>query len=142
MLQQTPALNCTTIPVTDITTITREHPELHHRLWPPRKTACNLCLLSNHHPPAVRTWLFPAPRATFSTSQGSYRRGHVTPPPIPDTWAENFESFERTNLMRETNGSFDSCNSCKRLGTTCLHQWHESKLPFVSHIEFCLFETF
>ena len=38
--------------------------------------------------------------------------------------------------MRETNGNFDSCNSCKRLGTSRLHEWHESKFPFVSRIEF------
>ena len=25
----------------------------------------------------------------------------------PDTWAERFESFERKNLIRETNGNFD-----------------------------------
>ena len=29
-----------------------------------------------------------------------------------DTWAEKFESFERINSIRETNGNFDSCNSC------------------------------
>ena len=39
-----------------------------------------------------------------------------------DTWAEKFESFERINSIRETNGSFDSCNSCKRLGTSRLHK--------------------
>ena len=38
--------------------------------------------------------------------------------------------------MRETNGNFDSCNSCKRLGTSGLHELHESKFPFVSRIEF------
>ena len=38
--------------------------------------------------------------------------------------------------MRETNGNFDSCNSCKRLGTSRLHELHESKFPFVSRIEF------
>ena len=43
------------------------------------------------------------------------------PPPIvgtlstPDTWAEKLESLERINSIRETNGNFDSCNSCKRL---------------------------
>ena len=54
----------------------------------------------------------------------------------PDTWAEKFESFERINSIRETNGNFDSCNSCKRLGTSRLHELHESKFPFVSRIEF------
>ena len=29
-------------------------------------------------------------------------------------------SFERINSLRETNGNFDSCNSCKRLGTSRL----------------------
>ena len=36
--------------------------------------------------------------------------------------------------MREPNGSFDSCNSCKRLPSR-LHELHESRLPFVSGIE-------
>ena len=38
--------------------------------------------------------------------------------------------------MRETNGNFDSCNSCKRLGTSRLHELDEPKFPFVSRIEF------
>ena len=54
----------------------------------------------------------------------------------PYTWTEKFESFERINSIRETNGNFDSCNSCKRLGTSRLHELHESKFPFVSRIEF------
>ena len=53
-----------------------------------------------------------------------------------DTWAEKFESFERINSIRETNGNFDSCNSCKRLVLSRLHELHESKFPFVSRIEF------
>ena len=52
------------------------------------------------------------------------------------TWAEKFGSFERINSIRETNGNFDLCNSCKRLGTSRLHELHESKFPFVSRIEF------
>ena len=36
----------------------------------------------------------------------------------------------------ETNGNFDSCNSCNLLGTSRLHELHESKFPFVSRIEF------
>ena len=47
----------------------------------------------------------------------------------PDTWAEKSESFEQINLIRETNGNFHSCNSCKRLGL-------ETKFLFVSRIEF------
>ena len=54
----------------------------------------------------------------------------------PYTWAEKFESFERINSIRETNGNFDSCNSCKRLVSSRLHELHESKFPFVSRIEF------
>ena len=38
--------------------------------------------------------------------------------------------------MRETNGSFDSCNSCKRLVSSRLHELHKSNIPFVSRIEF------
>ena len=49
---------------------------------------------------------------------------------------EKFESFERINSIRETNGNFDSCNSCKRLVPSRLHELHESKFPFVSRIEF------
>ena len=40
--------------------------------------------------------------------------------------------------MRETNGNFDSCNSCKRLVPSRLHELYESKFPFVSRIEFIL----
>ena len=34
----------------------------------------------------------------------------------PDTWVEKFESLERINSIGESNRSFDSCNSRKRLG--------------------------
>ena len=50
--------------------------------------------------------------------------------------SRKFESFERTNSIREANGSFDSCNTCKRLVHSRLHELHEFKLPFVSRIEF------
>ena len=52
------------------------------------------------------------------------------------TWAEKFESFERINSIRETNGNIDSCNSCKRLVPSRLHELHEPKFPFVSRIQF------
>ena len=39
------------------------------------------------------------------------------------------------NLIRETNGNFDPCNSCKRL-TSRLHELYELKIPFASRIEF------
>ena len=58
------------------------------------------------------------------------------PSPTPYTWAEKSESFERINSIRETNGNFDSCNSCKRLVPSRLHELHESKFTFVSRIEF------
>ena len=68
------------------------------------------------------------------------RQGQVplTDAPLCDTYtcAEKFESFERINSIRETNGNFDSCNSCKRLVPSRLHELHESKFPFVSRIEF------
>ena len=37
--------------------------------------------------------------------------------------------------MRVTNGNFDSCNSCKRLVPSRLHELYESKFPFVTRIE-------
>ena len=46
------------------------------------------------------------------------------------------ENLELTNSIRETSGSFDSCNSCKQVGTSRLHELHESKPLFVSRIEF------
>ena len=76
-----------------------------------------------------------SPGMTAALSLGvcfSRRRRTVT----PYTWAEKFESFERINSIRETNGNFDSCNSCKRLVPSRLHELHESKFPFVSRIEF------
>ena len=39
----------------------------------------------------------------------------------PDTWAEKLKCFARINSIRKTNRNFDSCNSCKRLGTSRLH---------------------
>ena len=36
----------------------------------------------------------------------------------------------------ETNGSFDTCNTCKRLVPSRLYEIHVSNLPFVSRIEF------
>ena len=49
---------------------------------------------------------------------------------------KKIESFEQINSIRVPDESFDSCNSCKRLGTSRLHESHVSKLPFVSRIEF------
>ena len=53
-----------------------------------------------------------------------------------DTGAEKFRSLERIHLICEISGSFDSCDSCKRLVPSRLHESHESKLPFVSRIKF------
>ena len=46
------------------------------------------------------------------------------------------ESLERINSIRETDGSFGSCNSSKWLGSSRLHELHVSKFPFVPRIEF------
>ena len=54
----------------------------------------------------------------------------------PDTWTEKCEGFERMNSIRVTNGNFDSYNSCKRLVPSRSHELHESKVPFVTRIEF------
>ena len=54
----------------------------------------------------------------------------------PDTRADKFGSFERIISILETNGNFNSCNSCKRLVPSRLHEYHELKFPFVSRIEF------
>ena len=104
-------------------------------------------------------WVFPRPRCRqpTPTSRARHRSQPTQPlhpadrragdpsPSLPGRegasltsylWAEKFESFERINSIPETNGNFDSCISCKRLGTSRLHELHESKSPFVSRIEF------
>ena len=42
----------------------------------------------------------------------------------------------RINSMHETNENFDSYNSCKWLVLSRIHELHESKMSFVSRIEF------
>ena len=61
---------------------------------------------------------------------GSHRTGRRTTRPIwtdlrrrgvltPDTYmSRKIRSVERINSIRETNGNFNSCSSCKRLGTS------------------------
>ena len=49
---------------------------------------------------------------------------------------KKFESFEPINSIRVTNRNFDSCNSCKRLVSSRLHELHDSKFLFVTRIEF------
>ena len=44
--------------------------------------------------------------------------------------------FRTDKFDSETNGNFDSSNSCKRLGTSRLYELLESKFSFVSRIEF------
>ena len=55
------------------------------------------------------------------------------------------ESFERINSMRETNGNFGSCNSCKRLGMSCTSQnfrlFHGSNLSVRNFRIFLLMHT-
>ena len=75
-------------------------------------------------------------RSKWSAQICNQRRAVFIDSVHPDTWAEKFENFERINSIRETNGNFDSCNSCKRLVSSRLHELHESKFPFVSRIEF------
>ena len=62
--------------------------------------------------------------------------GHKILSLTPDTWSEKIESLEWINSIRETNENFNSCNSCKRLIPSRLHELHDSKFSFVSHIEF------
>ena len=83
-------------------------------------------------------WVSGASRKIASYSLANGQLGLRLPCLVmsPYTWAEKFESFERINSIRETNGNSDSCNSCKRLVPSRLHELHESKFPFVSRIEF------
>ena len=53
----------------------------------------------------------------------------------PGYMSRKIVSLKQINSIRKTNGNFDSRNSCKRLGTSRLHELHESKLPFDSRIE-------
>ena len=62
------------------------------------------------------------------------RSGCVSNDPV--YMSRKFESFKRINSIRVTNENFDSCNSCKRLGISRLHELHKSKFPFVTRIEF------
>ena len=60
----------------------------------------------------------------------------------PDTRAQQFESLQRINSIRQTNGSFNSCNSCKWLGpavymSKTLRLFHVSNI-FVVNFRFCL----
>ena len=82
--------------------------------------------LGNHHRQTNGRWI-DGPRAPS---------GGAIPAVTPDTWADKFESFERINSIRETNESFDSCNSSKRLVPSRLPELSESKFPLVSRIEF------
>ena len=54
----------------------------------------------------------------------------------PGYMRRKFISYEWMNSIRETNGNFHSCNSCKRLVPSRLHELHESKFPFVSRIKY------
>ena len=71
----------------------------------------------------------------------SHRAHRDTAPAVLSTtdtgyMSRQIRSFERINSIRVTNGNFNSSNSCKRLGTSRLHELHESKFPFVTCIEF------
>ena len=49
--------------------------------------------------------------------------------------------LERIISIRETNGNFDSRNSCTRLGTRCSHELHESKFHMF-HVSNLSVQTF
>ena len=69
------------------------------------------------------------PAAPRYGAERAHQHGHQT------TWIheqKTIESLEHINSIREANGSFDSCKSCKQLGISRLHELHDSKL-FVSH---------
>ena len=90
--------------------------------------------------PSRCVWLWPVRNKKGNASYERYCMEFIRAEAVvlltPYTRAEKFKSFERINSMRETNGNFDSCNSCKRLVPSRLHELHESKFPFVSRIEF------
>ena len=50
----------------------------------------------------------------------------------PVYMSRKIRKFRTDKFDSETNGNFDSCNSCKRLVPSRLHELHESKFPFVS----------
>ena len=83
----------------------------------------------------LRSRILPSLRQArpISRRRRTAHRKHVR---APVTWAEQFENFERINSMRETNCSFDSCYSCKRLVPSRSHELHEPKPQFVSRIAF------
>ena len=84
---------------------------------------CALC-----RPPAGDPLRYrPAGRLARWTGAGPLRRIHEQ---------KNPKSFGQINSIHVINGNFDSCNSCKRLGTSRLHDLHESKFPFITRIEF------
>ena len=81
--------------------------------------------------------MLPTSRVVAAAVTGSVYGRFITRATRPRVYmSRKFESFERINSIRETNGNLDSCNSCKRLGTSRLHESPESKFPFVSRIEF------
>ena len=82
----------------------------------------------------LRSWTF------SETSHGSGPRSlpdHYTQSGRVAHWDAHGRGslLERMNSIRDTNGNFDSCNSCIRLGISRLHELQESNFPFVSPIE-------
>ena len=72
----------------------------------------------------------------------------VEPEPTVDFWggggpvsdpgymSRRIRKFRTDKFDARNKGNFDSCNSCKWLITSRLHELHESNFPFVSRIEF------
>ena len=54
----------------------------------------------------------------------------------PDTLQKNSKVKERINSILETNGSFDTCISCKQLVPSRLYEINVPNLSFVSRIKF------
>ena len=81
----------------------------------------------------IITWFRISPSLVFSAdifvsaAESALMTAHRSGPPLgladPGYMSRKFESFERINSIRETNGNFGSCNSCKRLGTSRLHEF-------------------
>ena len=84
-------------------------------------------------------------RTRRQVGQSGGRASGPAPGPVDDPvyMSRKFESFERINSIRETNGNFDSCNSCKRLVLTRRDSMSQNfRLFHVSNLSVRNFELF
>ena len=106
---------------------------------PPSRALLAPAVVTTHRVHPARSWdCMPGPISPHVASRAPARAARH--------WSQiheqkKIESFQRINSISETNGNFDSCNSCKRLVLTRLHELHESKLPFFMY-RIYPFETF